>query len=307
LGRKNGFLIGRICRFFNLSGLDRIMFRFGLSFLLAAIASTSAIAQSPPPAGQATNTAKAARAAAKQKKPGREATGLTLGENKATPLNRIRALPGFRVELVYSVPASQQGSWVNLCVDDKGRIMASDQYGGLFRFKPPLTGQSLDPGKIERIPAEIRAANGLIWAFNALYVAVNDYEKQIDSGLYRITDSNGDDRLDKVELLRAMEARGDHGVHALLKTPDGKGLFLVTGDGTKPTAYSATRVPPMVAVPHTAASRTPVEARAAARRSGYGFWSTKPSMSTDSRPASFSWKLSRSSRSESRASTRSRK
>jgi putative heme-binding domain-containing protein len=221
------------------------MFRFGLSFLLAAIASTSASAQSPPPAGQATKTAKAARAAAKQKKPGREATGLTLGENKATPLNRIRALPGFRVELVYSVPASQQGSWVNLCVDDKGRIIASDQYGGLFRFEPPLTGQSLDPGKIERIPAEIRAANGLIWAFNALYVAVNDYEKQIDSGLYRITDSNGDDRLDKVELLRAMEARGDHGVHALLKTPDGKGLFLVTGNGTKPTAYSATRVPPI--------------------------------------------------------------
>jgi hypothetical protein len=43
--------------------------------------------------------------------------------------------------------------------------------------------------RIEKVPAEIRAANGLLWAFGALYVAVNDYENKIDSGLYRITDS----------------------------------------------------------------------------------------------------------------------
>jgi len=185
------------------------------------------------------------KAAGKQKRARAAATGLAIGENKATPLDRIKAAKDFRVELLYSVPATDQGSWVNLCVDDKGRIIASDQYGGLFRFAPPPAGQPLDPGKIEKVPADIRAVNGMLWAFGALYVAVNDYEKKIESGLYRLTDSNGDDRLDKVELLRAMEARGDHGVHAILKTPDGKGLFLVTGNGTKPTAYSSTRVPPI--------------------------------------------------------------
>jgi putative heme-binding domain-containing protein len=203
-------------------------------FLLVSFLASIAFAQAPP----------AARVP-KQKKARRVATGLAIGENKATPLNRIKAPPGFRVELLHSVPAAEQGSWVNLCVDDKGRIIASDQYGGLYRFEPPGAGQALDPNKIEKVPAEIRAANGLLWAFGALYVAVNDYEKQIESGLYRLSDSDGDDRLDKVELLRAMEARGDHGVHALLKTPDGKGLFLVTGNGTKPTAYSSTRVPPI--------------------------------------------------------------
>ena len=38
--------------------------------------------------------------------------------------------------------------------------------------------------------------------------------------------------------------------------------------------------------PHTAASRMPVAACAAATRSGYGFWSTNPSGSTDWSPAS---------------------
>jgi putative heme-binding domain-containing protein len=48
-----------------------------------------------------------------------------------------------------------------------------------------------------------------------------------------------------VELLREMEARGDHGVHALLPTPDGKAMYLITGNGTKPAEYSSTRVPPL--------------------------------------------------------------
>jgi hypothetical protein len=37
-----------------------------------------------------------------------------VGENKATPAGRIKAAPGFQVELLYSVPGPSQGSWVNL-------------------------------------------------------------------------------------------------------------------------------------------------------------------------------------------------
>ncbi len=142
-------------------------------------------------------------------------TGIVLGENKATPLERLKVKKDFQVELLYSVPNLEQGSWVNLCLDNKGRILASDQYGGLYRFPPPPPGQSLDPKQIEKVPAAIRAVNGMVWAFGALYVAVNDYENKIPSGLYRITDSNGDDQLEKVELLREMHSHRDHGVHAL--------------------------------------------------------------------------------------------
>ena len=154
--------------------------------------------------------------------------------NKATPIDRITVAKGFQVELLYSVPSKEQGSWVNLCTDNKGRILVSDQYGELYRLTPPPLGKPFDSASIEKVPAEIRAVNGMLWAFDALYVGVNDYEEKIPSGLYRISDSNGDDQLDKVEMLREVKSRGDHGVHAVLPTPDGKDLFLVTGNNTRP-------------------------------------------------------------------------
>lgn len=173
----------------------------------------------------------------------RSAVSRAVNENKATPIGRIKALPGFEVELLYSVPAESQGSWVNLCTDAKGRIIASDQYGGLYRFYPPAAGQALDPAKIEKMPVEIRAANGLLWAFGALYVGVNDYERKIPSGVYRISDTNNDDQLDKVELLRSLKAGGDHGVHAILPSPDGQSLFLICGNNTDLTDVNTSRVP----------------------------------------------------------------
>ena len=164
-------------------------------------------------------------------------------EATATPVDKLTVAKGFEVELLYTVPKAQQGSWVNLCVDGKGRIIASDQFGGLYRFPAPAAGQSLQAKDIEKVPAKIRAANGLLWAFDSLYVGVNDYERKMESGLYRVTDSNGDDQLDKVEKLRGMTARGDHGIHAVLLAPDGKSIYLITGNNTTPTEVDASRVP----------------------------------------------------------------
>ena len=184
-------------------------------------------APAPAPA-PAKGDAKAKAAKVKPKRP--DAVGPAIGANVATPVTNIKTLPDFKVELLYSVPGGEEGSWVNLCTDDKGRIYASDQYGGLYRFKMPAPGQTLGQSDVQKVPADIRAVNGMLFAFGALYVGVNDYEKKIPSGLYRITDSDNDDMPDKVELLRAIEAGGDHGVHAVLLTPDGKGLYLITGN-----------------------------------------------------------------------------
>jgi putative heme-binding domain-containing protein len=200
-----------------------------------AIACTTAVAQ--PPKNVTPRNARPPR---------QEKVGPAVGQNKATPIDRITAVEGFQVELLYSVPGEQQGSWVNLCFDNKNRILVSDQFGGMYRITPPAVGDSLTADDIETVPADIRAVNGMVWAFGALYVGVNDYEQKISSGLYRITDSDGDDQLDKVELLREAKSRGDHGVHAVVPTPDGKGLFLVTGNNTIPPQTEPTSPVPSI-------------------------------------------------------------
>src|SRR5262245_20721769 len=59
---------------------------------------------------------------------------------KATPVEQIKVMKDFRVELLYSVPRSQ-GSWVNMCLDPQGRLLVSDQGDkGLFRVTPPPIG-----------------------------------------------------------------------------------------------------------------------------------------------------------------------
>ncbi len=160
----------------------------------------------------------------------------------ATPIDRIRAPKGFKVELLYTVPRDSQGSWVNLAVDPKGRLIASDQYGKLYRVTPPGLGAPSAEIKVEPIPVEIGEAQGLLWAFDSLYVVVNSGGK-FPSGLYRVRDTNGDDVLDKVEQLRKLEGNGEHGPHAVVLAPDGKSLYVVAGNGTKVPELSGSLVP----------------------------------------------------------------
>ncbi len=165
-------------------------------------------------------------------------------EPVATAPESLKVMKGFHVERLYTVPREQQGSWVNMCVDPKGRLIVSDQNGGLFRITPPAIGQSGEP-KVEPIPAGIGEAQGLVWAFDSLYVVVNSAGKFAE-GVYRVRDTNNDDVLDRVEPLRLFEGNtGEHGPHAILLTPDGQGLFVVCGNQTKLTQYTKTRVPPL--------------------------------------------------------------
>jgi putative heme-binding domain-containing protein len=160
----------------------------------------------------------------------------------ATPIDKIKAPKGFKVELLYTVPRDSQGSWVNLAVDPKGRLIASDQYGKLYRVTPPGLGAPAAEIKVEPIPVEIGEAQGLLWAFDSLYVVVNAAGK-FQSGLYRVRDTDGDDVLDKVEQLRKLEGNGEHGPHAVVLAPDGKSLYVVAGNATKLPELSGSLVP----------------------------------------------------------------
>ncbi|MCA9035498.1 MAG: hypothetical protein KDA91_10215, partial [Planctomycetaceae bacterium] len=159
----------------------------------------------------------------------------------ATPVSDIKVADGFQVELLYSVPGGEMGSWVNMASDPKGRLIVSDQYGKLYRVTPPPVGKN-DRPVIESINVDIGMAQGLVWAFDSLYVMVNgtDADRQ---GLYRITDADGDDQLDTLDFLRRIDGGGEHGPHAVIAGPDGKSLYVCAGNHTLPTEFTTSRVP----------------------------------------------------------------
>jgi putative heme-binding domain-containing protein len=164
-----------------------------------------------------------------------------LKEPTATPAESLKLKPGFHAELVYSVPKDRQGSWVNMCTDPKGRLIVSDQYGGLYRITPQGINGATEPA-IEPIHVDIGEAQGLLWAFDSLYVSVNRGDTY-PGGLYRVRDTDGDDQLDALETLRPLEGSGEHGPHAVLPHPDGKSLVIVCGNRTTLTEIDTSRVP----------------------------------------------------------------
>ncbi len=137
---------------------------------------------------------------------------------------------GFKVEQLYVVPKEAQGSWVALTVDPKGRLIACDQYGGLYRVSVPPTGSG-DKPQVEKLPLNIEGAHGLLWAFDSLYFMKN--EQAGDHGIYRITCKNNDGELDTITLLRKINGGGEHGCHSLQLSPDGKSIFFNCGNHTK--------------------------------------------------------------------------
>jgi putative heme-binding domain-containing protein len=144
--------------------------------------------------------------------------------------------------LLYSVPKDKQGSWVNLCVDPRGRLIVSDQYGPLYRITPPKVGGPASATKVEKLDLPIGEAQGLLWAFDSLYVVVNRGRKY-ESGLYRVRSDKTGDHFGKVEQLRRINGGGEHGPHAVLLAPDRQSLYVVCGNQTKMMDLSGSRVP----------------------------------------------------------------
>lgn len=146
---------------------------------------------------------------------------------------------GFKAELLYTVPKAEQGSWVALTVDPKGRLIAGDQYGTLYRITlPSLTAaNAADATKVEQLTMPnnkegkpLGGAHGLLYAFDSLYLMCNE---QSGKGLWRLKDTNGDDQFDTAELLRKIEGGGEHGPHSMVVSPDGKGIYFCDGNHTK--------------------------------------------------------------------------
>ncbi|MEZ6091333.1 MAG: hypothetical protein R3C05_25615 [Pirellulaceae bacterium] len=163
----------------------------------------------------------------------------------ATPASAFSLPEGFAVELLYEVPSDKQGSWVAMTTDPKGRLLASDQYGSLYR----ITVKDAGGVDVERLKGDFGMAHGMLSAFGSLYINVNGQsgnknQKEVKSGIYRLTDTTGDDQYDKVEHLLELHGRGEHGPHALVLSPDGKQIYISSGNTTDlPAEVPLSRVP----------------------------------------------------------------
>ncbi|AFV84111.1 c-type cytochrome [Alteromonas mediterranea] len=156
----------------------------------------------------------------------------------AAPTSKVEATadqvhlpPHFFVENVYQVPRKTYGSWVALTVDPEGRLIVSAESGGLYRVTLPEKG-SRDKLEIEKIDVPLGQAQGLLCAFDSLYVIVNGRSAQ-GPGLYQVSDSNGDDRYDQVALLKKLNGIGEHGPHGVVLGPDSKSLYIIAGNATE--------------------------------------------------------------------------
>ncbi|MFT5122660.1 MAG: putative heme-binding domain-containing protein [Kiritimatiellia bacterium] len=134
----------------------------------------------------------------------------------------VTTLPGFKAEKIYEVNKATQGSWVGMTVDPKGRIIATDQYGGVYRI-------TVTPDvSVEKLKVKVTGGHGALYAFGSLYIMVGEGQR----GLHRLQDTNGDDQYDKEEYLIPFKAGGEHGTHSLVLSPDKQSIYLIQGNNS---------------------------------------------------------------------------
>ena len=188
----------------------------------------------------------------------RDKKDLVSQESQDPKIAKLKMPNGFKAERIYSPGENEQGSWVSMTFDNKGRMIACDQFGVMYRLTIPPVGDSSKP-KVEKLvignpdPSDSAAnrfgmgyAQGLLYAFNSLYVSVNhdsDAEFKKQSGLYRLQDKDGDDQYETVEQLMEMKGEGEHGPHSIILSPDKKSLFMVAGNFTDLPKFNSYRLP----------------------------------------------------------------
>ncbi len=162
-------------------------------------------------------------------KAGVEPWGDVFKAPQATPAESLALLPGFQAQLLHSA-RRDEGSWIAMCADDRGRFIISPE-----KTEAPFLRATVSPSgkleKIEKLPLPLRGAMGLCWANGSLYANCRGPK---GVGLYRVTDTNGNDTFDPGEerLLKHFEGDNEHGYHAVVPGPDGA-IYVMNGNHTK--------------------------------------------------------------------------
>jgi putative heme-binding domain-containing protein len=162
--------------------------------------------------------------------------GVTLYAQGQPQGPRFTTLPGFTIERV--VPASKLDSYVVITFDSKGRLFVSKEYD-----HPRLLLDNDNDGVYESekiFSDKVRNCQGLWFDGPTLYGACAPFDSPIQgqgqggppapgtkpapqtSGLYKMTDTNGDDVADTWEKFSGFVGGiQEHGPHAIRRGPDG--------------------------------------------------------------------------------------
>ena len=120
---------------------------------------------------------------------------------------------GFEVRLVH-LARPDEGSWISIAFDPRGRVVIGREDKGLIRLALADGHRSI--AGVETIDDSLLECRGLLFAHESLYVHANN-----SKGLYRLRDTDGDDRFDEVRLLRKTEGGVGHGRNGLALGLDG--------------------------------------------------------------------------------------
>ena len=146
----------------------------------------------------------------------------------------IKTLPGFKVEKVIGIP-KEVGSVTSMALDDQGRIIVGTQHKqGLYRVTASVIGSG-GSSRIEPLGGQASLmgwAQGLLYAFDSLYVTVSDKNDSWPTGLYRLLDLDNDGVFDQTVQLLELDASGEHGPHSIVIGPKGESLYMICGNGT---------------------------------------------------------------------------
>ena len=146
-----------------------------------------------------------------------------LPENDAAASReQLSALPeGFEIERLRTAQADE-GSWVNMTFDPRGRLIIGKESRGLLRMTLPDS----EAGGIGVVVIDDRLeeCRGLTFRGDDLFANANR-----SKAMYRLRDTSGDDQFDEVTKLQETEGSTGHGRNDLALGPDGA-IHAIHGD-----------------------------------------------------------------------------
>ena len=153
-----------------------------------------------------------------------------LNHSEGTDPATFQVLPGFTIERLRSAQPDE-GSWVSLGIDSKGRIVIGKEDKGILRMTLSSRHDKIE--QVELIDTGLQECRGLLFAHDSLYANANN-----SKGFYRLQDTNHDDQYNEVRLLHHFPGGVGHGRNDLALGPDGM-IYSIHGDSVDvPTDFT---------------------------------------------------------------------